>query len=352
MSRHLRDNLNNDFIHASNRLNGHKARRKIVAYVESFDDVFFWRTLLSQFEDDTRYFEVMLPSRESLTKGKKSVLMNFLGERLGEEMIGCVDADYDYLIQGATPTSHKILTSPYVFHTYVYAIENYQCYAQGLHDVCVMTTLNDHAVFDFVAFMETFSEICFPLFVWSIWFYRSTHYNEFTITDFNNIVELGGLSLKQPEYSLSNLEKKVWRRVQLFEKQFFPQYKQSYEDTKEDLIRLGVTPQTTYLYIQGHHIFDDIIMPLLSQVCEKLRRERENEIYHKAVHNTQMHNELSSYQHSLQDVCAMLKKNVGYIRSQPFHKLEEDIRRFLDVSLQKSDSTVDPQDIGTGGNEY
>lgn len=62
-----------------------KQEKKIVAYVESYDDVFFWRTLLNEFENDERYFQVMLPSSTSLAKGKKSVLMNDLGSSLGQK---------------------------------------------------------------------------------------------------------------------------------------------------------------------------------------------------------------------------------------------------------------------------
>ena len=149
-----------------------KARRKIVAYVESYDDVFFWRTLLNEFENDRRYFQVMLPSSTSLAKGKKSVLMNILGESLGQNMIACVDSDYDYLLQGATNTSRMINQNRFVFQTYTYAIENYQCYASALHEVCVMSTLNDREIIDLEEFMRMYSRIAYPLFIWSIWFYR------------------------------------------------------------------------------------------------------------------------------------------------------------------------------------
>ena len=56
MGKRLSDNLSSLYIGAANRLKPKKARRKIVAYVESYDDVSFWRTLLGEFEDDTRYF--------------------------------------------------------------------------------------------------------------------------------------------------------------------------------------------------------------------------------------------------------------------------------------------------------
>ena len=83
---------------AANRLNSKKSRRKIIAYVESYDDVFFWRTVLSPFENESRFFEVMLPSHKTLERGKKSVLMNLLRRKTGRDLICCVDADYDYLL--------------------------------------------------------------------------------------------------------------------------------------------------------------------------------------------------------------------------------------------------------------
>ncbi len=149
MGSRLRDNLNSGYFAAANQLTSKKARRRIVAYVESYDDIFFWRTVLTRFENEERYFEVMLPSHRKLERGKKAVLFNFIGEKVGPDMIACVDADYDYLLQGITPQSKRILESPYVFHTYAYAIENLQCYAPSLHDVCVAVTLNDHRIFDF-----------------------------------------------------------------------------------------------------------------------------------------------------------------------------------------------------------
>ena len=58
MAKKLRENITSDYMEAANRLNSKKTKRRIVAYVESYDDVFFWRTVFSQFENDQRYFEV------------------------------------------------------------------------------------------------------------------------------------------------------------------------------------------------------------------------------------------------------------------------------------------------------
>ena len=301
-----------------------------MAYVESYDDVFFWRTVLARLENNTRYFEVMLPTRDKLERGKKSALMNVIGENTGSDMIACVDADYDYLLQGASPMSKTILQSPYVFHTIVYAIENYQCYAESLNTVAVMVTLNDRRIFDFPTFMRGYSEAIFPLFVWSVMLYRSGEYGRFSLTDFNSTVDIGGFSLNNPEECIDHLRAKCIRKVKWLQ-QKFPGRKQAYLDTRNDLQRLGVTPQETYLYIQGHHLFDAVVAPVMTKVCNRLRMERENEISRTAVHRTQMHNELSCYENSLADTKQMLKKNMGYMQSPQFLLLQETIENKLRI---------------------
>ena len=338
MPSRLRDNISSSYFEAANALTSKKARRRIVAYVESYDDIYFWRTVLSEFEDDKRYFEVMLPSKINLTRGKKSVLMNFLEEGehnnetdgpLGRDMIACVDADYDYLIQGRTHQSRRVINSPYVFHTYVYAIENFQCYAPSLHNVCVSVTLNDHRIFDFRDYFAQFSEAIFPLFVWSVMVYRNGNYPKFSITDFCRIADPGGFSVQNPATSINHVRRKVRTKINELQRQF-PDAKDEYLETKTDIQALGITPQTTYLYIQGHHLFDTVVSPILSKVCNLLRQERQNEIYYAVAHRTQKRNEMSCYENSLQDIKVMLKKNTGYMTSEPFRRLQSDIRAYLD----------------------
>ena len=337
MPKKLKDYINSSYFEAANALTSKKARRRIVAYVESYDDIYFWRTVLSEFEDDKRYFEVMLPSKVNLTRGKKSVLMNFIEERgesgeardvLGKDMIACVDADYDYLLQGRTTQSRKVLESPYVFHTYVYAIENYQCYAPALHNVCVSVTLNDHRIFDFRAYFQAFSEALFPLFIWSVMLYRNGNYPKFSISDFNRIADPGGFNVYHPEVSIANVKRKVSTKINELQR-MFPDAKDEYLATKDDIKELGVTAQTTYLYIQGHHLFDTVVTPILSKVCNILRQERQNEIYYATAHKTQKRNEMSCYENSLQDIKVMLKKNSGYMTSEPFRRLQADVEDFL-----------------------
>ena len=348
MSRRLRDNITSGYFEAANSLTSKRARRKIVAYVESYDDILFWRTVLARFENTTRYFEVMLPSRGTLERGKKSALMSIIGDNVGRDMVACVDADYDYLMQGSTFTSDKILHNPFVFHTYVYSIENFQCYAGGLHNVCVMVTLNDHAIFDFEDYLRQYSEVCHPLFVWSVWMYRTGNYPELSLLDFCKVVDPGGVNISNPLQSIEHLRGKVRRKVSMLQSRH-PEAKASFLRLKDELERLGVTPQTTYLYIQGHHIFDVVVAPIVSKVCNRLRMERENEISVTAVHRTQMRNEMSCYENSIESIPSMLKKSTGYMASPLFARLQDDVRMFLEQHpRQRQDGRQDNEDAERG----
>lgn len=328
MPKRLTDNLNSLYLGAANTLKPKNSRRKIVVYVESYDDILFWRNVLSTYENDSRYFEVMLPSRDSLTKGKKSAITNLLGESLGQNMIACVDADYDYLLQGATETSRRICNSPYIFHTYAYAIENYQCNARNLHEVCVMATLNDHELLNFSEFYRIYSEIVYPLFVWNVYFYRLHDLRTFPMLEFCNVARIDNISLQRPGKVLEDLERRVHRKLMELEKQFTDKM-MAVEELKGELKKLGVLPENTYYFVQGHHVFENVTLKVLIPVCTVLRREREAEIKALAAHDRQLENELTCYQHSQSSVELMLKKNRAILDCEPFERLKADLEKFL-----------------------
>jgi len=325
MAHKLIDNINSRYIEAANRLRPSRERRRVVAYVESYDDVLFWRSVFDEFESDTLTFEVMLPSRTNLGKGKKNVLRNSLGPCL----IACVDADYDYLMQGATPISREITQSPYVFHTYVYAIENYQCYARGLHEVCVMSTLNDREIVNLEAFMQEYSRIIWPLFVWNVWVYRYDCYARFSLMDFGGIVSIRDVNPFHPERTLEQLRHAVNRKINWMQ-QHYPEGKKTYKPLRDQLLALGITPETTYLYMQGHTLMEGVALPLLTPICVQLRKEREAEIRRNAVHSQQRQNELSCYQRRLAPLDQMLRKSTKFLTSEPYQQLRRDIQNFIE----------------------
>ncbi len=324
----LTEYLNSDFINAANALQPKKSKSRIVAYVESYEDISFWRSVFDEFENDKFHFEVMLPARTKLTKGKKQAMMNMLGKAFGKNMIACVDSDYDYLMQGATETSRRMINNRYILHTYTYAIENYKCYAESLKRICVQSTLNDIDIIDFSEFLKLYSKICYPLFLWNILLYRIHDLSSMSMQKFCEIVRLTSFNIGNPEHSLRQLTVRVNHQVEILRKRF-PHLISKIEELDKELKQLGIEKEETYLYIQGHHIMDSVVLRMLIPICRHLRNKRETEIQRLAYHKQQYNNELSSYRHSQCDVTLMLHKNTNYKDATPYKWLQRDIRELL-----------------------
>lgn len=329
MSKSLKHNLTSAYLGAADKLSPKKHRRRIIAYVESYDDIAFWRTLLFEHENEERYFQIMLPSNRSLTKGKKMVLMNALSNKgLGENLIACVDSDYDYLLQQTTKQSRQINNNPFVLQTYAYAIENFQCYAESLHEVCVQATLNDRQILDFPAFMRDFSRITYPLFLWHIWFIKNGHAEIFPMQHLADCTSIHEIDIYNPLPTLQSIERRVKNKISKFQRRYYKQMDEV-DALGKELEPLGLNPDTTYLYMQGHHIFENIVLKLITPVCTNLRRERERQIKQLSVHQQQFQNELSCYENSLANIKLMLKKNDDFKKLPHYQQIQKDIEALL-----------------------
>lgn len=331
--------VNSRYLNAADKLKKAK-RKKIVAYVESYDDVFFWRSILGEFENVERYFEVMLPSKTNLNRGKKVAMMNQLGKGLGANMIACVDADLDYLLNRTTRNSTLMLDNPYVIHTYAYAIENLQCYAPTLHQVCVMSVLNDRVVFDFEGYLKAYSEAIYELFIWAIWIYRANRFTEFPLNTLNNFITIERLNVFNYMDTIDKVRHNVNRKVAWMQ-HHYPEAKGKLKPLKAELAKLGLRPDNTYLYIQGHHLMDNVVSSAMEPVLTILRREREKDIKRLANGNQkQMDNELACYTHSICPFEVVIRRNDNFKDSEQYQQIRAHITRVLDsFEEQQEDNT-------------
>ena len=342
----LTDNINSRYFEAAEKLLPSKRRGRIVAFVESYEDVSFWRLLLDEFETADHYFQIMLPNRGGLTKGKKSALRSCIEHNgLGKNLIACVDSDYDWLLQGTTQTSREIINNPYVIQTYTYAIENYQCWSGSLHQICVQCTLNDHRLIDFPAFMELYSKAVYPLFVWNIWFYRKKLHNQFSMQDFNIDIRIKSVDVYRPQNAIIGLQERVERKVRRLEN-LYPDAIAEVAALRKELASLGVKEDNTYLFLQGHHLIENVIMRLLMPVCNVLRQEREAEIRRFAVHDQQYRNEISAYQHSQMGLDEAIRKNTHYRECELYQRMRNDMANMLSMLPERrSDDEKDTENL-------
>ncbi len=329
MDKRLKNNITSAYWEAAQHLYPQHTKRKVIAYVESYEDVAFWRSLLGTLENEKRQFQIMLPNANALSKGKKMALLSALkNTSFGTNMIACVDSDYDYLMQHSSPFSHKMNSETYIFQTYTYAIENYHCYADTLHEVCVQATLNDRVLVDFPLFFRQYSKVIYPLFIWNIYFYRHRKEYEFSLTDFNNCTGLSDVDIDRLPLAIDYVKRNVEYKLNYLSRNY-PRYESELPNLSKELEALGVQPENTYLFIQGHHLMDNVVTKLLFPVCVRLRREREHEIKRLARNEEQFNNELQCYHNSICSLEMALHRNMNFHDVFLYKKLIDKLNRSL-----------------------
>ena len=302
-------------------------QRLVKVYVEGYEDVAFWRGIFDHFQNPYLRFEISVPDRGDLPKGKK-VLLGTIPQS-SEELLLCVDSDFDYLFAGRTEQSKEVLGARYMFHTYAYATENYLCYAPSLHNVCVKATKNDTRIFDFVRFMHDYSCTIYPLFVWYAFSAQLATENVFRLIDFKASVRLGYLEIEENgAKTLEWLRRNVEKREKLL-RQRNPKMVEPMKRFEEQLRERGVRPENTYLFMHGHTLMDNVVMILLNSVCEKLRAMSIARITASQKQGVALKNEMSNYNNSLRSIRDVLLDNENYTKCPLYKRLQRDIERYI-----------------------
>ena len=302
-------------------------QRLVKVYVEGYEDVAFWRGIFDHFQNPYLRFEISVPDRGDLPKGKK-VLMGMI-PRSSEELLLCVDSDFDYLFAGRTPQSKEVAEAKFMFHTYAYATENYLCYAPSLHNVCVKATKNDTRIFDFVKFMHEYSCTIYPLFLWYAYSAQLATENVFPLIDFKQSVRIGYLDLADNgEKTLEWLRRNVAKREEMLRKRN-PKMIEPMKEFEEQLRGRGLTPENAYLFMHGHTLMDNVVMILLNSVCEKLRAMSIAKITASKKQGVALKNEMLNYTNSLRSIRDVLLDNENYTKSPLYKRLERDIERYI-----------------------
>lgn len=309
-------------------------RYLVNVYVEGYEDVAFWRGIFDHFRNPYLRFEISVPNRDDLPKGKK-VLLSMLERVDKERVLLCVDSDFDYLFNGATEQSREVLGAANMFHTYTYATENYLCYAPSLRNVCVKATKNDTRIFDFERFMASYSEIIYPLFLWYVYSAQLSSESVFTLAEFRASVRLGYVDIRHNgEGTLAWLQRNVERRRQALGHDN-PEMCEHVEMLGSRLKSRGVERDNCYLFMHGHTLMDNVTMPLLSAVCDKLRQLSVAKIHGSKVEGVALKNELQNYTNTLRSIRDVLLDNENYTSCPLYKRLRDDIQTYLDVMIGK-----------------
>lgn len=303
------------------------SKKLVHVFVEGYEDIAFWRGIFDNYENSRLTFEVSVPPREDLAKGKK-VLMGMIPEASPYRIL-CVDSDFDFLFGDTTDQSKIINNTPYIFHTYSYSTENFLCYAPSLHNVCVKATKNDARIFDFEKFLKEYSRIIYPLFLWYVYSAHQKTENVFTLLEFKSSVKLGYVEVeKNGADTLEWLKIQVQKRLGILHRNN-PGYKEKIPELMKIVESRGLKSEDTYLHMQGHTLLDNVVIVMLNAVCEQLKLMSNIRINTSSKTGVALKNELSNYNNSLRNVRDVLLDNEAYKECHLYKKLQQDIESYL-----------------------
>ena len=321
----LTDNINSKLIENLNKLHG---RNQVYVYVESEDDIPFWKFVFNLYKIDTK---ISPASKTDLTRGKQKVL-EFV-EDSGKYLVLCVDSDYDYMMDGHTAVSGSMKAHPYIFQTYTYSIENYMCYAGGLHAMMVDASLVDEQTFDYELFLTEYSKIIYELFVHSFIFHRQFSEDmtncPMTVSEFCAVIKIPNqvVATTAGKEELTKLSERVHQKLSTLAVLDTVLL----EESKAHLASMGLLPENTYLFIQGHTLFNNVVMMFLPNIFNTLKTEKHKSFTDLSQTDAELaQNRRNAYKkHTAIDIYIQLRTHKYYQDCFLFHKIKTDIEQYL-----------------------
>ena len=292
-------------------------RCRAAIHVENKDDIIFWSAVLKHFRPDDR-FHFIAGSRNEFgheTSGVTQCLKYY--DFLNKDFFICIDSDYRYLLR-----ERGFDTGHFILQTYTYSFENHHCFADGLDDVCGQVTHLNNTVFDFKEFLHNYSSVIYDLFIWHLYFMNADP-TRFTKYDFNHYLNIYACKTRvkiadNVAMALEELRIRVEKRTGYFGRKF---PNADLEQVKKKYQEMGLTPETTYLFLRGHNVYD-MISAICKDVCKVLlEREKSTRFTREAIANLYR---------DRNHVDMQLKQNVKYGAYPAIQKIETDIQSLLE----------------------
>ena len=194
---------------------------------------------------------------------------------------------------------------------------------------------NDSYIFDFEKFMAEYSRTIYPLFLWYAYSASRKTENVLPLVDFKAAVRIGYLDIEQNGVNtIAWLQRNIERRVASLEAENRDMAREI-PIFAERIAKKGVEPELTYLFMHGHTLMDNVVLPVLAGVCEKLRQLSLSQIICSSKEGVALKNEISNYNNTLRSIRDVLLDNENYTSSPLYKRLKSDIQRYIDSTISK-----------------
>lgn len=263
----------------------------IMTLVEDESDVAIWKEILQSVWPHKKFKVSPYSDSNQNGKGKAGILSK--ASDFGAFMIGCIDSDYDWILQQYTHAGQIISSNQYIIQTIAYGVENLLIRPYDIascmristaHDCEAIDTLDD----DYENFLYKVSSIIYLPLLWHLlrikqqvdiqqvsedWkkLFSGEHYKEWT-SDKNLICQ------DVWEYVIIELQTRADALI--------AEYEEKYSDLREELQTLkeelasdrNLNEANAFLFAPTHQIFNFMNQVFFKSMESRLRNEHMEDI--------------------------------------------------------------------------
>lgn len=261
MASTLISNLSSHRFEQANILTNRPERVK--AIVEDEEDVVIWQHILAKWAPGKRFEITPFHSVPGVagSKGKGHILA--MAAQFGPAFIGCVDSDYDYILESNTPDGAIIKSSPYLLQTFAYSLENLVCQPYKISEkLCECKRHACDIDTAYTTFLSELSAAVYPVLLWHLTLKKETGATDSWAEVLNNesyrpIINDSTLS---PEQKCERIISKLQSLAAAAETRYAGEYPQHISAKNALETRLSwdysLSPENAYLYVRGHDLFE------------------------------------------------------------------------------------------------
>ncbi|KHT37970.1 DUF4435 domain-containing protein [Pectobacterium brasiliense] len=260
MSRQFTDYLTN-----ANYVRGYNFNQKGIVYIENERDYVFWESLFNECHPGK--YEFKSSFKNDGTRGKDILKKIYLN--LNEFCLAAVDGDFDYICSSFREIS-RMLTSQYVVHTYCYSRESAIFSQSKINELVSKVRLTDKCSFDVFYLIKNISNLQYDLLIGYLFLLEQdidlakefNPHRPLKKCEFRKIINKNFTVNEKVLQNLASdthaLKEDVYKKIDTSSSAF--------QEFKANATAKGFRPETTYRYISGHVLNDNIILPLFTRL--------------------------------------------------------------------------------------
>lgn len=200
------------------------------------------------------------------------------------------------------------------------------------YDDCVRVAKSADICFDFEKYIRNFSEIIYPLLVWSLYLEHVNYKMQcisFPRINFDELIPCDKhIYQASVQDILNKLAENINKRVDYYKTLFKFDSENVIEIFKKTLKAKGLEPYNAYQFLKGHDLYKFLVATALKPLMQEMVSRHRKKISTSNATSKDIENRMKQYNKQLSDVETELSGNYEYKRHCLFfQKMQEDIRR-------------------------